>query len=55
MSPIRKIGHAPRTTTLARTIGQLSGPCVGCTGCTGLCAALIDAITVPDLILRKAG
>ena len=27
--------------------------CVGCTNCRGVCAALIEAMTVPDAILRS--
>jgi len=29
------------------------GPCIGCNDCTGLCSALIDALTLPDIILNK--
>jgi len=49
-----KIGHAPRVTAVAKELTMLQGPCVGCPGCTGLCAALIDALTLPDLILAKS-
>ncbi|SMY06913.1 hypothetical protein [Flavimaricola marinus] len=49
----RKIGFAPRTTAAAKDIAQLQGPCVGCSDCRGLCAALIEALTLPDIILSK--
>ena len=48
----RTIGHAPRTQALARDLERLQGPCVGCAGCQGICAALFDAMLVPDLILK---
>lgn len=41
------------TGALAMELAALQGPCVGCTECDGLCAALIDALTVPDVILSK--
>jgi len=28
--------------------------CIGCDGCKGLCAALIEAMTVPDVVVRRA-
>lgn len=27
--------------------------CIDCPGCQGICAALIDVFTLPDVILRK--
>ncbi len=42
-----------RSDALASTLNTLQGPCVGCRECTGLCAALIDALVLPDLILSK--
>jgi hypothetical protein len=50
----RKIGYAPKVTAIAKELTKLQGPCIGCPGCTGLCVALIDALTVPDVILAKA-
>jgi len=49
----RKIANAPRTEALARDVAGLLGPCIGCTGCRGVCAAMIDAMVLPDLILAK--
>ena len=40
-----------RTEMLASELSTLNGPCVGCTECKGLCRALIDALTVPHLVL----
>jgi len=39
---------------LALQVSNLQGPCVGCQNCTGLCTALIDALTLPDVILNRA-
>lgn len=41
------------TNALAAHLSDLNGPCVGCSGCNGLCAALIDALLVPDLVLSR--
>ena len=43
----------PRIDHLALQVSSLQGPCVGCQNCTGLCAALIDALTLPDIILNR--
>ena len=29
--------------------------CLGCEGCKGLCAALLEIMTVPDVVTRRAG
>jgi len=49
----RKTGFAPKVTQLAQDMAGLQGPCIGCEGCRGLCLALIEALTVPDVILSK--
>ncbi|MFW2541953.1 hypothetical protein ACN2XU_04870 [Primorskyibacter sp. 2E107] len=51
----RKIGHAPRTTAIGQQIIAMQGPCIGCKGCQGLCEALIEALSVPDVILNRDG
>ncbi|MFC6639497.1 hypothetical protein [Sulfitobacter sediminilitoris] len=48
----RKIAYAPRSRALAKDLSQLPGPCVGCEGCQGVCAALIDAMLLPEIVLR---
>jgi len=52
-----KISHNRATTPhmdhLSLQIGGLQSPCIGCNDCTGLCSALIDALTLPDIILNK--
>ena len=45
--------ETPNLNSLSDQIVGLQGPCVGCTNCTGMCQALIDALTVPDVILNK--
>lgn len=50
----RKIGHAPATAKLSQDLSRVEGTCVGCEDCRGLCAALIEAIMVPDMILSGA-
>jgi len=51
----RKAGAAPRVAQLAREISRLDGPCMGCEGCRGLCVAIIEAMTLPDVVLDRAG
>ena len=46
--------ETPNINNQSSQIVGLQGPCVGCTDCTGMCQALIDALTVPDLILSKS-
>lgn len=42
-----------RTNALTVELASLQGPCVGCSDCNGLCAELIDALVVPEVILSK--
>ena len=50
----RKIAHAPRSHALAREIANMPSACVGCTGCQGICEMLIDAMLLPEIILRDS-
>jgi formate hydrogenlyase subunit 6/NADH:ubiquinone oxidoreductase subunit I len=50
----RKAGAAPRTAELARKLARVQGPCVGCENCRGLCTAMIEAMTLPDVVLKRA-
>ena len=45
-------GRAPRVAALARELGE-TGCCIGCNDCRGLCAALIEALAVPEAVLRR--
>lgn len=49
----RDIAHAPRTQALGDKVSKLRGGCVGCRDCSGLCAALLEALTLPDLVLKE--
>lgn len=49
----RLVGQAPRAERLAQQLAAMQGPCVGCSGCRGLCSALIEAVSLPDVILRR--
>ena len=53
MQSERMIGHAPRTLEMGQQLTTIQGPCIGCKGCQGLCATLIEAMTVPDAILNR--
>lgn len=50
----RLVGHAPQVASVADTLSQMKGPCIGCPRCQGLCQALIDVVVVPKVILSKA-
>ncbi|MEL0438356.1 hypothetical protein [Phycobacter sp. K97] len=50
----RTPAETPNADRLSVQINGLKGPCVGCSDCVGMCRALIDALTVPDAILKKA-
>ena len=52
MTSDRFAAHAPRSQALSMELATLQGPCIGCTGCQGVCAALIQAMTLPEIILR---
>ncbi|WP_202530589.1 hypothetical protein [Maritimibacter harenae] len=48
----RQTGHAPRSQDLAHKMSGLKSGCVGCTDCKGLCHELIEAMLVPELVLK---
>ena len=51
----RMAAFAPRTRALASELAMMQGPCVGCTECDGMCQELIEALVLPDAILKKGG
>ncbi|WGW02381.1 hypothetical protein [Tropicibacter oceani] len=55
MQSDRLIGHAPRTAAMGQQLTTIQGPCIGCKGCQGLCQALIEAMSVPDVVLGRDG
>ena len=55
METERKVGHAPRTQAIGEELTTIQGPCIGCKGCTGLCAVLLEAMSVPDVVLNRGG
>ena len=48
----RKTGFAPRSRELGATLSGLKSGCVGCADCRGLCAELIEALVVPEIVLK---
>lgn len=44
---------AAHVSVLAQELAGLNGPCVGCKDCKGLCAELIEALVLPDMILSR--
>ncbi|MGR3803372.1 hypothetical protein [Marinibacterium profundimaris] len=48
----RSFPPSPRSQELLAKLNGIYGPCVGCTVCDGLCQALIDALMLPDVIVR---
>jgi hypothetical protein len=49
----RSKAETPIVNSLAAELSSMRTPCVGCPGCDGLCAALIDTMVLPDLILAR--
>ncbi|MGV6849753.1 MAG: hypothetical protein ACWA5A_15370 [Marinibacterium sp.] len=41
------------TEDLSRRLLTLYGPCIQCDECHGLCPALIDALLLPEIIVRR--
>lgn len=50
----RQIAKAPKTTEVGIAVSELGGNCVGCTNCQGLCQALIEVMTFPDVVLKRS-
>lgn len=53
MNILRSNTDTSRINALTVELSTLQGPCVGCSDCNGLCAELIDALVIPDVILSK--
>jgi len=53
MKITRSQAQTPCITALAHKMTTLNGPCIGCDGCQGICAELIETLTVPEVILTK--
>ena len=53
MHIVQSTAPVTRSEDLARELSRLTGPCVGCRECRGLCAALIEALVLPDIILSR--
>jgi hypothetical protein len=51
----RSRGGTWRSEALAAELADMAGPCLGCENCRGLCAELIEAIVLPNVILRRQG
>ena len=49
----RHAGHAPRSEAVGEEIFALEGPCLGCRNCKGLCAALVQMMSLPDAVLNR--
>ena len=47
----RSRGETRRSEELAAQVAGLGAPCVGCSNCRGLCAELLEAMVLPDIIL----
>ena len=52
MNITRRRGETRRSEALALQVAGLGAPCVGCTDCRGLCAELLEAMVLPDIILN---
>lgn len=48
----RSFPPSPRSKELLSKLNELYGPCIACKTCDGLCEALIDALMLPDIIVK---
>lgn len=48
----RSLPRNDHSQKLVTQLNEIYGPCVGCKECDGLCQALIDALMLPDMIVR---
>ena len=53
MQVLRSTGEAPKSGQVMQEVVSLAGPCVGCTRCRGLCAELLELLTLPDAVLSR--
>ena len=53
MDITRSPSDTRRTVQVGQIVTELNGPCVGCSECRGICQALIDAVTLPEVLLRR--
>ncbi len=53
MQVTRSTGEAPKAGQVMQEVVSLAGPCVGCTRCRGLCAELLELLTLPDAVLSR--
>lgn len=44
---------AANSEKLAEVLNTLYGPCIECSECHGLCPSLIEALMLPDAVLKK--
>ena len=51
----RHVGHAPRSEEIGRELVALDGPCIGCKNCKGMCAALMQLLSLPEAVLHPGG
>ncbi len=53
MHVTRSAGDAPKSGQVMQEVVALAGPCVGCTRCRGLCAELLELLSLPDAVLSR--
>lgn len=52
-SVTRKRADSHRTEAVAQRIAALDTLCVGCSDCRGLCKELIEAVYLPEVVLKR--
>ncbi|WP_137701505.1 hypothetical protein [Marimonas lutisalis] len=53
MNITRSRGETRHSKAIADRVARLGVPCVGCTNCRGLCKELIEAMIVPEVVLKS--
>ena len=52
MQIARNAAFAPRTRRLSEELAAIRGGCVGCENCRGLCAPLMELLSLPSAVVR---
>jgi len=53
MTIYRDAIETPRGERLTKEIQAIKGACIGCPGCKGFCVALLEAMSVPEAVLKR--
>jgi dissimilatory sulfite reductase (desulfoviridin) alpha/beta subunit len=50
----RQIANAPKTAAIGVALSKEGGSCLGCTNCRGMCQALLEVMSFPEVVLNRS-